>query len=415
MPKQLPRKPRIVLLMQFYDPEPVYKGQHFAEAIAKYGYDVEVVTGFPNYPGGKVYKGYRIRPIERSNKNGVRITRLALYPSHDRGMIGRSVNYASFAISSFIYLTFFLSRVDLVYVYSPPVTVGLAATMARFFRRFPVVVDIHDLWPDTLPATGMLTNARILKLVGCACNWMYRHVQHIILHSNGFRERLLERGVSSEKMTTIIGWTNEAHDYLPAALVPESMRRLRGLKVLYAGNIGPAQALCSVLEAAQLLQESGAVEVATFCILGSGVLLDDLRARVSQMELDNVVFLPRVSPTDARSYLAAADVLLVHLRDDPIFAITLPSKTQSYMLAGRPILMAVRGEAATLIERAKGGLTVPPENPKALADAVRKLWATPTEVRSAMGDNARNYYWQYLNMEKGVAKFNEIFSAFRPQ
>ena len=110
-------KPRIILLMQFYDPEPVYKGQAFAEAIAKAGYDVEVVTGFPNYPGGKVYGGYRIRPIQRSKKNGVQITRLALFPSHDSSKFGRALNYLSFAVSALIYLTFFARRANLLYVY----------------------------------------------------------------------------------------------------------------------------------------------------------------------------------------------------------------------------------------------------------------------------------------------------------
>lgn len=401
------RKPRIILLMQFYDPEPVYKGQAFAEAVARAGYDVEVVTGFPNYPGGKVYDGYRIRPILRSQKNGVRITRLALFPSHDSSKLGRVLNYLSFAVSAFIYLTFFACRANLVYVYSPPVTVGLAAASARLLRRFPVVVDIHDLWPDTLPATGMLTNKKLLQIVDKACNWMYRRVQHVILHSNGFRERLLERGVPPGKMTTIIGWTNEAEAL--QAPPPEKMKDLRGLKVLYAGNIGPAQALGSVLEAARLLQDAGEADAATFCFLGSGVSRDALADRAVELGLTNVAFLPRVPPIEVGAYLAAADALLVHLRDDPLFAITMPSKAQAYMFAGRPILMAVPGEASKLIETARGGLTLPPENPQALVDAVRQLVVMTPDARAALGANASAYYWQHLRMEKGIDKFTQLF------
>jgi glycosyltransferase involved in cell wall biosynthesis len=407
------RKPRIILLMQFYDPEPVYKGQAFAEAIAKAGYEVEVVTGFPNYPGGKVYDGYLMRMIQRSHENGVAITRLPLYPSHGKSKFGRVFNYISFMLSAFFYLTFFARRANLVYAYHPPLTVGLAAAASRIFRRNPVVVDIHDLWPDTLPATGMISNPRILKAVEMACNWMYRRVQHIILHSHGFREELLKRGVPPEKMTTVIGWTREPAESAPRLAVPKNMKDLRGLKVLYAGNVGPAQALDSVLDAAHMLQSDGQSETATFCILGSGLALDALKYKARSLNLENVVFLPRVPPAEVEAYLAAADVLLMHLRDTPLFALNIPSKVQAYMLAAKPILMGVRGEAKKLLIDVQAGVSVPPENPRAMADAVLLLAAMPPDERDDLGENARAYYWRELSMEKGMAKFMAVFDKIR--
>ena len=409
------RIPRIILLMQFYDPEPVYKGQAFAKAIIKAGYEVEVVTGFPNYPGGKVYDGYRMRPIQKSQKNGVAITRLALYPSHDKSKIGRVLNYVSFMLSAFFYLTIFARRANLVYAYHPPLTVGLAAAAARIFRRNPVVVDIHDLWPDTLPATGMISNPRILKAVEMACNWMYRRVQHIVLHSQGFREELLKRGVPAEKMTTVIGWTHEPAKPAARLAIPKNMKDLRGLKVLYAGNVGPAQALDTVLDAAHMLQSEGQSETATFCILGSGLALDALKDKARSLGLGNVVFLPRVSSAEVEAYLAAADVLLVHLRDTPLFALNMPSKVQAYMLAAKPILMGVRGEVEKMLTDAQAGVSVPPENPRAMADAVLSLAAMPLDERDKLGKNARAYYSRELCMEKGVAKFVAVFDKiWRP-
>jgi colanic acid biosynthesis glycosyl transferase WcaI len=407
------QKPRIILLMQFYDPEPAYKGQAFAEAIAKAGYEVEVVTGFPNYPGGKVYDGYRMRPIKKSKENGVAITRLALYPSHDQSKLGRVLNYVSFMLSAFFYLTIFARRANLVYAYHPPLTVGLAAAAASVFRRNPVVVDIHDLWPDTLPATGMISNPQILKAVEMACNWMYRRAQHIILHSHGFREELLKRGVPAEKMTTVIGWTHEPAASACRLIVPENMNDLRGLKVLYAGNVGPAQALGSVLDAAHILQSEGWSETATFCILGSGLALEALKDKARSLELENVVFLPRVPPSEVDGYLAAADVLLVHLRDTSLFSLNMPSKVQAYMLAAKPILIGVQGEASKLISDVKAGVSVPSENPRAMADAVMSLAAMPPEVRNELGENGRAYYWRELCMEKGVAKFMGVFDKAR--
>jgi glycosyltransferase involved in cell wall biosynthesis len=407
------RKPRIILLMQFYDPEPVYKGQAFAEAIAKAGYEVEVVTGFPNYPGGKVYDGYRMRPIQRSQENGVAITRLALYPSHDKSKIGRVLNYVSFMLSAFFYLTVFARRANLVYAYHPPLTVGLAAAAARIFRRNPVVVDIHDLWPDTLPATGMISNPRILKMIEMACNWMYRRVQHIVLHSHGFRDELLKRGVPAEKMTTVIGWTHEPAELPVRLAVPDNMKDLSGLKILYAGNVGPAQALDSVLDAAHMLQSEGQSETATFCILGSGLALDSLKDKARSLGLEKVVFLPRVSPAEVEAYLAAADVLLMHLRDTPLFALNMPSKAQAYMLAAKPILMGVRGEVKKLLIDAQAGVSVPPENPRAMADAVLSLAAMPADERNKLGQNACAYYWRELCMETGMAKFMAVFDNTR--
>lgn len=413
MSTQSQTRPRLIFLTQFYDPEPAYKGQAFAEALRDLGYDVEVVTGFPNYPGGKVYDGYRIRPIQRTEQNGIVITRLALYPSHNAGKVGRFLNYLSFSLSAFLYLVFLAKRPALVHVYNPPLTVGLAATAARMFRRCPVVVDIHDLWPDTLPATGMISNPRALALLDRAANWMYRHVQHIVLHTEGFRATLLDRYVPAEKMTVVPGWTKEDQNGESLRPLQETMRRLRGMKILYAGNIGPAQSLGAVLNAAHLLEQQEMGDKITFCFLGSGVGLDDLKTQAAELELSNVVFLPRVPSNEVQAFLDAADCLLVHLRDTPLFEITLPSKTQAYMYAGKPLLMGVRGEAARLIKRAAAGIIVTPEDPASIATGAITLVEMSRSERETLGQNGRDYYERELSMQKGLQKFAEVFNMVR--
>ena len=406
-------KPRIILLMQFYEPEPVYKGKAFAEIIAKAGYEVEVVTGFPNYPGGNVYDGYRMRPIQRSKKNGILVTRLPLYPSHDNSKTGRVLNYGTFMLSAFFYLTLLAGRANLVYAYHPPLTVGLAAVASQIFRRSPVVVDIHDLWPDTLPATGMISNPRILKVIERACNWVYRRAHHIILHSHGFRKELSRRGVPAKKMTTVIGWAKELPVSPLRMVAPKKMKNLYGLKILYAGNVGPAQALGSILDAAKILQLEGHRKTATFCILGSGLALDDLRNKAGRLGLRNVIFMPRVEPVVVGDYVAAGEVMLVHLRNTPLFALNIPSKVQAYMLAGKPVLIGVPGEAEQLILRAKAGVSVPSESPRDMANAVISLAGMPLEKLNELGKNGQNYYWQELCMEKGMKKFIEVFDKVR--
>ncbi len=408
------KKPRVILLMQFYDPEPIYKGQGFAEAVRDLGYDVEVVTGFPNYPGGKIYDGYKLSLIARSELNGIAITRLPLYPSHDSNKLGRVMNYLSFFFSACLYLTFFAKRANLVYAYSPPVTVGLAAAVGGGILSTHVVLDIHDLWPDTLPATGMISNPRALRFVDIACNWLYRRAKHIVLHSEGFRQILIGRNVPAQKMTAVIGWTDETISATAKPdKAPKAMAHLAGTKILFAGNIGPAQALDAVLDAAHLLQQAGQADRISFCLLGGGVALPGLKEKAQSLELENVAFLPRVPLSEVGAFLKSADCLLVHLRDDPLFAVTMPSKTQAYLVAGKPVIMAVKGEAAALIETAGAGVIATPQNPESIARAALAVDEMTESERIALGKAGQDYYWRELSMRKGMERFAQVFEASR--
>lgn len=398
--------PRLILLTQWFEPEPVVKGLAFARRLGERGFEVEVVTGFPNYPGGRVYDGYRLRPIRRERVEGVAVTRLALYPSHDRNRLGRVLNYVSFFLSATLYLLFVARRAQVIYAYHPPLTVGLAAAAARLFRGVPVVVDVQDMWPDTLRATGMIGNEAVLSLIGRVCGWMWRWADHIVVLSPGFRRLLVERGVAEDKITVIPNWADEAAVSAGGPPPPAAAAEPGRFRVLFAGNMGAAQGLDAVLDAAALLQTAhSGVEV---CLLGSGVETDRLKARVATEGIGNVRFLPRVPKAEAGAWLAAADVLLVHLRDNPLFAITIPSKTQDYMAAGRPILMAVKGDAADLARLSGGGVAVPPEDPAALARAIVDLARKPTAELSALGVRARRYYEAHLSFDRGTDAFATV-------
>lgn len=397
---------RIIMLTQWFDPEPAYRGAEFAIDLVSQGYEVEVVTGFPNYPGGQIYDGYKISPIQkRAVREGFSLTRLALYPSHDRSKIGRILNYLSFFVSAFIYLAFFAKRADLVYVYHPPLTVGLSAAFAKFVRRWPVVLEIQDLWPDTLEATGMIGNKRVLAIVGWWAQWLYRRVDHIIVQSWGFRDRITQRGEKEQKVSVIINWANETDQNTSSFSSPfNSDHKFR---VLFAGNMGPAQKLSSVLAAAEKLAHSHS-EIG-FYFLGSGLEAEALKEYAADRSLDNVVFLPRVSASEVGPFLEKSDALLVHLADDPLFSITIPSKTQAYLNAGKPIIMGVRGDAARLVEESGGGLVVPPSDCDALAAAVEKMAAMSHRERDEMGKRAKDFYDEQLCKEKGFASFVGVF------
>src|ERR1039458_10345911 len=183
----------ILILSQWFDPEPTFKGLLFARGLAARGHDVEVLTGFPNYPGGHVYPGYRIRPWVREQIDGISILRVALYPSHDKSAFGRVFNYASFAISAALVGTALIRKPDVVYVYHPPATIAFAAIVIGFFRRAPFVYDIQDLWPDTVAASRMISSSAVFTLLGHWCNFVYRCARHIVVLSQIGRASCRER------------------------------------------------------------------------------------------------------------------------------------------------------------------------------------------------------------------------------
>lgn len=406
------KKPRVLLLTQWFDPEPTFKGLVFARELVRQGFEVEVLTGFPNYPGGKVYPGYRIKLLQRELIDGVQVTRVPLYPNHDQSAIKRVLNYASFAASATIYGVFMAKRADVMYAYHPPLTVGMAAALIKLFRRIPVVYDIQDMWPDTLRATGMLNNAKALDLVARVCRWVYRRMDHIVVLSPGFKRLLLERGVPESKLSVIYNWADEASLGAPVGQVPAAFPKADQFRILFAGNMGKAQALDTVLDAASLLQARGSR--VCWVMLGGGVEVERLKAEAAQRQLANMVFLPAVPMAEVGAYLNAADSLLVHLRKDPLFEITIPSKTQAYMTVGKPLLMAVDGDAADLVRQSGGGVVAESENPEALARAAEQLAAMPTEALAAMGDKAQRFYRQHLALAEGVRKFGEIFKRNQP-
>ena len=399
---------RVWMVTQWFDPEPTFKGQLFAQELQRRGHEVEVITGFPNYPGGRVYDGYRIRPYQREVVDGIVVHRVPLYPSHDSSALKRVLNYASFASTAALKMLTG-RRPDVVYIYHPPGTVALPAAVARLVRGVPFVYDVQDLWPDTLAATGMLPQGRLLDVVGRVMDATYALAQHVVVLSPGFRERLLGRGLRADKVSVIENWCDEAQIELPER---GGARAALGLgddfTVVFAGTMGPAQGLDTVLDAAALLADDPGVR---FVLIGTGIDVDRLRARAEAEGLGNVAFLPRRPIHEIGEVLAAADALLVHLRDDPLFEITIPSKTQAYLHAGRPVLMGVRGDAADIVTRAGAGLVFTPEDPAALADAVRRMRDLPVEEREEMGRRGARHYDAELSLRVGVDRFVDVLET----
>jgi glycosyltransferase involved in cell wall biosynthesis len=397
---------RILYLTQWFEPEThVIKGLKFARALQAAGHEVTVVTGFPNYPSGRLYPGYRVRLIQRERIEGVNVVRLPLYPSHDMSSFRRSLNYFSFFFSALAYLLLRRETFDRAYVYHPPITVGLAAAVAGMIRRLPFILDIQDLWPDTLSATGMEGGRRLARPVGWLCAFVYWRADTIVAQSEGIRAALAARGVPAGKLVTIPNWA-EAEPRIADETAPLVPQRF---VVVYGGNLGKAQGLGTVLEAAARLKALR--QDILIRLYGDGVEASSLRARARELELSNLEIHPQIGKDEINEVFARADALLVHLNDHPLFTITVPSKIQAYLATGRPIAAGVAGEAARLLLESEAALVAPPSDPAALADAIVTLADTPADARRRMGLRGRSYYLRNLAFQRGVNRTLHLLSG----
>jgi len=401
---------RILILSQFFDPEPTLKGLAFAQSLAAEGHQVEVLTGFPNYPGGKIYAGYSIRPWSREVIGDVTVNRVALYPSHDRSAIKRVLNYLSFALAATVIGPWLVKKPDVLYVYHPPLTTTIPAALLKLLFGCPMVYDVQDLWPDTLESTGMVQSRFLMGVVEKWAQLGYALADKVVVLSPGFRERLLKRGVPADKLRLIYNWNDESRQdrRAPDLAIARSYGLLDKFNVMYAGSMGAAQSLHTVLDAAVKCKTSN--PNVQFVLIGNGTDLTSLQLRAKEEAIDNVVFVPQQTMQVMAGIYPIANALLVHTKDDPLFAITIPSKTQAYLAAGRPIIMAAAGDATDLVRRAGAGPIIAPEDSDELVSAIQGLVALDGQEREGLGRQGRTFYEAELSMARGVKTFEEVFA-----
>ena len=401
---------RILILTQWYPPEPVLLIQELAQTLQEFGHDVTVLTGFPNYPSGKLYPGYRLRLCQRETVDGVKVVRVPIFSEHSRSGLLRALNYLSFALSSALLGFWLVTRPDVMFVYHPPLTVGIPAFVLSRLWRIPFIYQIQDMWPETLSATGMLNNKAILQWIAQFAHWVYKHATAICIISPGFHKNLLAKGVAAHKLHVISNWVDPMV-YYPAQPSPEKAQTLdlvNRFNVMFAGNIGEAQGLQTVVAAAALLTDLPACQ---FVIVGDGVALPAIQQATVERNLQNIKFLGRYPANEMSALYALADILLVHLRDEPLFRITIPHKTFAYMASGKPILAAVAGDVADVVIKAGAGIACPPEDPLALAQAIRQLYSMPKEERQKLGQNGLHAVHTTYNRKTLITQIEHVLQG----
>lgn len=391
---------KIAFITQWYDPEVGSAAIPGAvvRALQARGHDVEVITGFPNYPTGRLYDGYRLRPYVREKVRGVLVHRLPLYPSHDASAIGRILNFLSFMISAALMTPFLGRRCQVALVYSTPATVGLAGIALRALRGRPFVLYIQDVWPDTLTATGMLPGRLVRPaewVLHRFCNRVYRSAARVAVISPGMKTLLMSRGIPESKIDVVYNWVDEQL-FRPA---PAQPHKDGPFEVMYAGSIGPVQGLDVAVRALALLRPDEDVRLR---LIGTGGEVPALQRLALELGVsDRVSFEGPRSVAEMSEVMASAHVQLVCLKDDPLFHLTMPSKLQAILATGRPVITCAPGDAAELTTASGAGWAVAPGDAAGLVEAIREARSLTPHQLDELGKAGHVYYQQELSARVG--------------
>lgn len=400
---------RILILSQYYFPEPVTFPHELAVGLLNKGHEVTTITAIPNYPYDQLYPDYRVRPWQWETQDGVKIIRVPLIPDHSKSSARRMLNYTSFMMASSLVGPWINGRFDVMYVWHPPLTLGVSASIIGMMKRIPFLYGVYDLWPEAIAATGISNNNLLMNGLRKLERFVYRRAASIAVISPGFKDNLIGKGVPPEKIQVLTHWADESL-FRPVPPNPElaaEMGMAGRFNVLFAGNIGLAQALESVIEAAQRLTEFPEIQ---FVFAGDGMDQPRLETLARERNLTNVKFLGRQPYESMPDLYALSDVLLAHYKKDPLFEISVPGKLFAYLACQKPVLMASEGDSARIVQDSGAGLTCPAEHPEAIADAVLKLYRMPPEERAIMGAAGLKTFQEKYSRSVLVDRHEELLS-----
>ena len=431
---------KILFFSHYYTPEgnaPATRVSALCERWAKAGHDVTVVTGAPNVPNGVVYEGYANRRTSEV-VNGVKVERVKTYIAANKGVVRRMFNYVSYFVSA-LWTGLRLPKADVVIATSPQIFAGYVGVWYKRLRRVPLVIEIRDIWPESMFAVG----AKVPRLGVWALEKieqaMYRCCDRLVTVGEGYRLRLKEKGVPEEKMSIVMNGTDLAV-YSPREKNADLLKKF-GLEgkfvVSYIGTVGMACGLGCVLDAAAQLQ--GGLKVpkfeslkagepsnprtlkpsnlltlkpsnsVVFVIVGDGAYRENLEAEAKRRGLDNVVFTGRQPKSSMPDWVSSSDASLVHLKKTDLFTTVMPSKIFESAGCKRPIIMGVDGFAKKLVMDAQAGLDMTPDSADSLIACVKKLAEDPALCRE-LGENAYNNIAKIHNRNQQAADYLSVLT-----
>lgn len=405
---------RITIVSQYYKPEAVPIPGDLAAALSERGHQVSVITGFPHYPAGRVFEGYRQRWAHVSSDGPVRLVRVPSFISHSTNALGRIVNYLSFGLSA-LTAGRHVRGADVIYVYATPMTAAIAPSIWRWSLRTPFVLHVQDVWPESITGSNLVSQGCLSRVIAAVVTpWLrhlYRSAAATVAIAPTMSETLTSRGLPKERSHTVFNWGNEPgpDNGADTSVAADSDREQ--CTVMYAGNIGELQDLETVVRAAAELE--GEEHAFRLVVCGAGVALPRLRTLVAELGATNVEFRDRVAPDGLAALYAEADFQVVPLKDLPIFRGTVPSKFQASLAFGVPVITTVQGDVEALVRDNRLGFTAAPQNVASLGDAFRQARDLSDSERSELAANARDFYYRSMSRDSGVERIENILLEAR--
>jgi glycosyltransferase involved in cell wall biosynthesis len=375
------------------------------------GHDVTVLTGFPNHPTGVVPEAYRKklrRLVVREQSNGVNVVRTWLWPLPNRKAHERILNYSSFCVSSAL-TGLFVNRPEVVIATSPQLLVALSGYWLAKAKRVPFVFEVRDLWPESLVAVGQGDeNSALNRTLSRIAGFLYRHADHIVVVTSAFKNHLISRwNVPKEKISVVENGV-ETETFSPIASVADSAVQLASegrFIICYIGTMGMAHGLETLLHAAQKLQDE--FPEALFLLIGEGAEKTRIQALAGSQGLTNIRFLDQQPRERIPSFIRASAVTLVLLKKTDLFKTVIPTKMLEFMSCARPVILAVDGQARSILEAANAGIFIEPENSDALADAIARL-ARDQALRVQLGINGRQHIVRHFSRAQTARAYTAI-------
>ena len=402
---------KILYVCQYFPPEmgaPAARAVELARHWARSGHDVTVLTGFPNHPTGAVPPEWRPRLrnlVYRETVDGIHVVRTWLLPLPNRKSYERILNYSSFCVSAAL-RGLELRRPDVVIATSPQLLVGLAGWWIALWQRVPFVFEVRDLWPESLAAVGMgKENSMLHRVLGGIAGFLYHHADRIVPVTPAFKQHIVQHwGITAQKIDVVEnGVETDLFSSDPAA---DQLRRSLDLEnkfvVAYIGTLGMAHGLDTLIDAATRLQAT-APEIA-FLLVGEGADKERILALARERKLQNLRVVDQQPRERVPAFISAADACAVLLKKSDLFKTVIPTKMLEFMACARPVLLGVDGQARQLLEEAKGGVFVEPENANALIEAITAL-AKDSCLRKKYGANARAYVLEKCSREKTAMQY----------
>lgn len=404
----------ILFFSHYFPPEgnaPASRTYENCKRWVRRGHKVTVITCVPNVPDGVVYDGYKNKLYQSENIDGIHVIRVWTYIAANKGTIRRIINYVSYMFGA-VLVSLFIKKPNLIIATSPQSFCGWAGVIVSRLRRIPFMLEIRDIWPESIVAVGALRNKRLLRILEWLQMKMYIAAKHIVTVGIGYKTKLIEKGIQADDISVITnGFDDEIfHPRQPDEKIRQHYNINHNFICSYIGTIGMACGLDVVIRAAKLLKNRQRNDI-QFLLIGGGAVRTQLQQQALEKNLDGIVFIGRQDKHLIPGFLSITDACLVHLKKADLFKTVLPSKIFEATAMAKPIILGVEGFAAEFLKQANAGICIEPENAEQLAQAAERLADNP-QLCQSLGQAGREYVMKHYNRDNLANEYLDIITRF---